>query len=35
MTIFQDFEEITLLSFGEDRQTPIVQYQELHARERF
>ena len=35
VTIFQDFEEITLLSFGEDRQTPIVQYQELHARERF
>ncbi len=33
MTILKDFEKIALPGFAEDRQTPIVQNQELHARE--
>src|SRR5580704_5286691 len=33
VTILEDFEEIALLRFGEDRQTPIVEDQELDARQ--
>src|SRR5271170_5811928 len=35
MTVFEDFEEIALLGLGERRQAPIVQDQELDARETF
>ena len=34
MAVFQDFEEIALLGLCERRQTPVVQDQELDAREK-
>ena len=33
VTVLEDFEEIALLRLGEDRQTPIVEDQELDARQ--
>ena len=33
MAVFEDFEEIALLWLGEDRQAPVVQDQQLDARE--
>src|SRR5271163_5017801 len=35
MTVFEDFEEISLLGLSERRQAPVVQDQELDARETF
>ena len=35
MAIFNDFEEFALLRFGEERQAPVIQDQELDPRETF
>ena len=35
MTVFEDLEEVALLRLGKDRETPVVQDQELDAREGF